>query len=58
MADEPKKQEPEIMPPVPQEEPQRNVPEIPPDKDAPEKEAPIRAQKPAETTSLRWRSEH
>jgi hypothetical protein len=43
MADEPKRQEPEIMPPVPQEEPQRNVPEIPPDKDAPEKDAPIRA---------------
>ena len=40
MADEPKRQEPEIMPPVPQEEPQRNVPEIPPDKDAPEKEGP------------------
>jgi hypothetical protein len=45
MADEPKRQEPEIMPPVPQEEPQRNVPEIPPDKDAPEKEARIRAQR-------------
>jgi hypothetical protein len=45
MADEPKRQEPEIMPPVPREEPQRNVPEIPPDKDAPEKDAPIRAQR-------------
>jgi len=45
MADEPKRQEPEIMPPVPQEEPQRKVPKIPPDKDAPEKEAPIRAQR-------------
>ena len=32
MADQPKRHEPEIMPPVPQEEPQRNVPEIPPDK--------------------------
>ena len=45
MADEPMRQEPEIMPPVPQEELQRNVPEIPPDKDAPEKEARIRAQR-------------
>jgi hypothetical protein len=31
MADQPKRHEPEIMPPVPQEEPQRNMPEIPPD---------------------------
>jgi hypothetical protein len=43
MNDEPKKQEPEIMPPVPEVEPERNVPEIPPDKDAPEKKGPVRA---------------
>jgi hypothetical protein len=42
MDDNPKKQEPEIMPPVPQVEPERGVPEIPPDKDAPEKEAPTK----------------
>jgi hypothetical protein len=40
MNDEPKKQEPEIMPPVPEVEPERNVPEIPPDKDVPEKKGP------------------
>jgi hypothetical protein len=38
-----KKQEPEIMPPVPKVEPERPGPEIPPDKDAPERESPIRA---------------
>ena len=41
-----KKQEPEIMPPVPKVEPvepERPGPEIPPDKDVPEKESPIRA---------------
>jgi hypothetical protein len=46
MNDEPKKQEPEIMPPVPKVEPvepERPGPEIPPDKDVPEKESPIRA---------------
>jgi hypothetical protein len=43
MNDEPKKQEPEIMPPVPKVEPERPGPEIPPDKDAPERESPIRA---------------
>jgi hypothetical protein len=46
MNDEPKKQEPEIMPPVPKMEPvepERPGPEIPPDKDVPEKESPIRA---------------
>jgi hypothetical protein len=44
MNDEPKKQEPEIMPPVPEVEPERNVPEIPPDKDAPEKKGPTQAE--------------
>jgi hypothetical protein len=43
MNGEPKKQEPEIMPPVPEVEPPRTVPEIPPDKDAPEKKGPIHA---------------
>jgi hypothetical protein len=33
MNNEPKRQEPEIMPPVPKGEPERLVPEIPPDKD-------------------------
>jgi hypothetical protein len=37
MDTEPKKQEPEIVPPVPVVEPARNVPEIPPDKDTPKK---------------------
>jgi hypothetical protein len=39
MDDDRKGPEPEIMPPVPKEEPER----IPPDKDAPQKESPIRA---------------
>lgn len=43
MNNEPKKPEPEIMPPVPNRAPERTVPEIPPDKDAPEKETPTRA---------------
>src|SRR5580658_10118763 len=38
--DQPKLPEPEIMPPVPKTEPQRVVPEIPPDTDAPEKRSP------------------
>jgi hypothetical protein len=38
MDTEPKKQEPEIVPPAPVVEPPRNVPEIPPDKDTPGKE--------------------
>jgi hypothetical protein len=42
MDNEPKRQEPEIMPPAPIEEPQRGLPEIPSDKDAPEKKGPIR----------------
>ena len=44
MNGEPKKQEPEIMPPVPEVEPDRKEPEIPPDKDAPEKIGPILAE--------------
>ena len=44
MADEPKTQEPEIPPPVPEVEPDRIVPEIPQDKDAPEKKGPIQAE--------------
>jgi len=43
MANEPKRQEPDIAPPIPQMEPNRGVPEIPPDKDAPEKKGPIQA---------------
>jgi hypothetical protein len=43
MNGEPKKQEPEIMPPLPKVEPEPEVPEISPDKDAPEKKGPIRA---------------
>jgi len=42
---EPKKQEPEIMPPVPEVEPEQNVPEIPPNKDPPEKKSPIEAER-------------
>jgi hypothetical protein len=44
MDDQPKRQEPEIMPPAPQVEPQRDRPEIPADKDAPEKESPTRGE--------------
>jgi hypothetical protein len=44
MNGKPKKQEPEIMPPVPDVEPEQNIPEIPPDKDAPEKKGPIQAE--------------
>jgi hypothetical protein len=40
MATEPKKQEPDIMPPIPDVEPGRDLPEIPQDKDMPEKKAP------------------
>jgi hypothetical protein len=45
MANEPKRPEPEIMPPAPKVEPQRDAPEIPPDKDAPEKRSPIQGVK-------------
>jgi hypothetical protein len=44
MNGDPIKQEPEIMPPVPEVEPERNAPEIPPDKDAPEKKSPVRSE--------------
>jgi hypothetical protein len=40
MDNEPKRQEPDIMPPVPIGEPGPDFPEIPPDKDAPEKKTP------------------
>jgi len=43
--DEPKRQEPEIMPPVPEVEPRPEPAEIPPDKDAPEKNAPTTEEK-------------
>ncbi len=42
MDNEPKRPQPEIMPPVPNVQPEREVPEIPPDKDAPEKNSPER----------------
>ena len=41
---EPKKQEPEIMPPLPDVKPEQNIPEIPPDKDVPEKKGPTQAE--------------
>ena len=41
MNDEPKKQEPEIMPPGPKVEPERPGPEIPSDKDVPERKSHI-----------------
>ena len=44
MDEEPKRQEPEILPPVPQGEPGRSTPEIPPDKDVPAKSVPIQAE--------------
>jgi hypothetical protein len=43
MNDEPKKHEPEIMPPVPDVEPQRGPVEVPQDKDTPERQAPERS---------------
>jgi hypothetical protein len=42
---DPKRQEPEIMPPVPNTEPRRSTPEIPADKDAPEKTSPARGER-------------
>jgi hypothetical protein len=45
MGTEPKRQEPEIMPPVPEVEPTRPGPEIPLDKDAPEKLTPIKGER-------------
>ncbi len=43
--DQPKRPEPEIMPPVPMTEPQRTVPEIPPNQDTPEKSSPTTGEK-------------
>jgi hypothetical protein len=43
MSDEPKRPEPEIKPPLPNENPQPSLPEIPADKDAPQKDSPVRA---------------
>jgi hypothetical protein len=42
MDNEPEIKEQDIMPPVPKGEPERIVPAIPADKDAPEKKTPIR----------------
>jgi hypothetical protein len=44
MDGEPKIQEPEITPPLPEVERERNVPEIPLDKDVREKKAPTQAE--------------
>ncbi len=41
---EPKRPEPEIMPPVPNTAPQRSQPEIPADKDAPAKDSPAKGE--------------
>jgi hypothetical protein len=41
MADDTKRPQPEIMPPVPNVKPAPVPPEIPPDKDAPEKNTPV-----------------
>jgi hypothetical protein len=41
--DQPKQPEPEIMPPVPNTEPQRTVPEIPPNH-TPEKSTPTKGE--------------
>jgi hypothetical protein len=38
-----KEPKPEIMPPAPKEQPELIPPEIPSDKDPPQKESPIRA---------------
>jgi hypothetical protein len=45
MDSEPKRPEPEIMPPVPNTEPRRSEPEIPADKDAPERESPTKGER-------------
>jgi hypothetical protein len=42
--DQPKQPEPEILPPVPKSEPQRTVPAIPPNQDAPEKRSPTKGE--------------
>lgn len=43
MDDGPQKTEPEIMPPLPDTEPQRSPEEVPQDKDAPQREIPERS---------------
>jgi hypothetical protein len=43
MNDPQKQDQPEIMPPVPDVERKPERPEIPPDKDTPEKKSPIKA---------------
>jgi len=44
MDNEPKRPEPEIMPPGPNTVPQRSEPEIPADKDTPEKNSPAKGE--------------
>ena len=44
MDEAPKRQEPEILPPVPRVEPGRSMPEIPPDKGVPEKSVPTQGE--------------
>ena len=44
MDEEPKRQEPEILPPVPQVEPGRSMREILPDKGVPEKSVPTQGE--------------
>jgi hypothetical protein len=43
MSKQPKREEPEIKPPAPDVKQQPLQPEIPPDKDTPQKEDPIKA---------------
>jgi hypothetical protein len=43
MSKQPTRDEPEIAPPTPDTKQQPVKPEIPPDKDAPEKKAPVKA---------------
>jgi hypothetical protein len=45
MDSEPKQPKPEMMPTLPLTEPQRETPEIPPDKDVPERRQPTRGDK-------------
>jgi hypothetical protein len=45
MNNEPKRQEPEIMPPVPKVEPERQIPEIPPEREVPERRTPVRGER-------------
>jgi hypothetical protein len=43
MGEQPTRDKPEIAPPRPDTKQQPVMPEIPPDKDTPEKEAPVKA---------------